>query len=157
MIQLCGGNNMHVKLSSNYYQLAECEYKWGKIDEAISQYKKSKNILEFNSYTKTSEYALIELKLATLNFSKYRDGECEKLITNSFNILKNNPEENCSNIIYCLELINRCTVDPTNKINLMNYTLSILVEGLEENYLTDDQSLKLGKILLEYYLKKEGK
>ena len=32
MIQLCGGNNTHVKLASNYYQLGECYNLWGKSD-----------------------------------------------------------------------------------------------------------------------------
>ena len=51
MIQLCGGNNMHIKLAGNFYQIGECLLKWGRIDEAISNFKKAKNVLEFNEYT----------------------------------------------------------------------------------------------------------
>ena len=50
-IQLCGGNNMHIKLAGNFYQMGETLQLWGKLDESIAQYKKAKNILEFNSYT----------------------------------------------------------------------------------------------------------
>jgi hypothetical protein len=30
MIQLCGGNTMHLKLANNYYQKGEMYHNWGK-------------------------------------------------------------------------------------------------------------------------------
>lgn len=45
MIQLCGGNNMHIKLAANYYQAGDCYFEWRKMNDAISYYKKAKNIL----------------------------------------------------------------------------------------------------------------
>lgn len=53
MIQLCGGNTMHLKLANNYYQKGEMYHNWGKTAQAIDNYKKAKNILEFNQYTQT--------------------------------------------------------------------------------------------------------
>lgn len=73
MIQLCGGNTMHLRLANNYYQKAEFYQGWGKSEQAIANYKKAKNILQFNSYTSARQYAMIQLKLAILYLSKYKD------------------------------------------------------------------------------------
>jgi len=45
MIQCCGNNNRHLKISNNYYQLGEVYKKCDRFDEALQNYKKAKNIL----------------------------------------------------------------------------------------------------------------
>lgn len=53
ILQLCGGNTMHIKLSNNYYQKGEMCSQWGRVDEAINNYKKAKSILEYNEYVES--------------------------------------------------------------------------------------------------------
>ena len=50
MIQCCGNNNRHLKLSNNHFQLGECFRGCRKWEEALNHYKKAKNILELNNY-----------------------------------------------------------------------------------------------------------
>lgn len=45
IIQLCGGNTMHLRLANNYYQKGEFLQNWGHSEEAIASFKKAKNIL----------------------------------------------------------------------------------------------------------------
>lgn len=152
MIQLCGGNNMHVGLASKYFEMGECFWMWGKIDDAISQYKKAKNILEFNDYVSGKEYALIQLKLGLLYFSKLKDGECEKLVEGSFAILKNQAAGNAEEMVQCLELMNRCVKDAVGRESLAVNTLEFMKSGLEEGLINDQQSVRLGKIIVQHFL-----
>lgn len=77
---------MHIKLANNYYQKGELYQNWGKIEEAITSYKKSKNILEYNEYFNSREYAMVELKLSLLYLNKYKDSDSFKLLYSSLRI-----------------------------------------------------------------------
>lgn len=51
--------------------------------------------------------------------------------------------------------MDRCLTDPYSKTSLVNESEQILKYCLEENLITDNQSLRIGKIIIEHYLKKE--
>lgn len=75
MIQCCGNNNRHIKISNNYYLLGECLKKCYRFDEAIINFKKAKNILEINSYQNLPEYAHILYKLGIMYLLQNKDNE----------------------------------------------------------------------------------
>lgn len=80
---------MHIKLSNNYYQKGELCYQWGRVDQAIGNYKKAKNILEYNQYVQAKEYAIVELRLAELYLSRFKDGEAAKMLESCLRVFCN--------------------------------------------------------------------
>jgi hypothetical protein len=50
MLKCCGNNTTHIKISNNYYQMAECFLKCHRVELSLTHYKKAMNILEMNKY-----------------------------------------------------------------------------------------------------------
>ena len=73
MVQCCGNNQKHLKLSNSQYHIAECLVKCGKHNEALQHYRKAKNILEVNNYQKQPEYANILHKIGRIILAQHKD------------------------------------------------------------------------------------
>lgn len=117
MIQCCGNNNRHIKISNNYFLLGECLKKCYRFDEAIVNFKKAKNILEINSYQNLPEYAHILYKLGIMYLLQNKDNESYDLFMHSISIYEQSDiYSHWDSLVGLYEALQRCHV----KINGSN-------------------------------------
>ena len=114
MIQCCANNNQHIKISNNYYQIAEYLVQSGQIEEGLTNYRKARHILEVNNYQKLPEYAHLLCRIGALLLKQNRDHDSHQNFLHALNIYQqHDPLSHWDAVVDLFEMLGRSQPKPS--------------------------------------------